>query len=113
MMAFDFGWSGQSSTTRFQGLSSGKTSSAARIASASGVSNITGLSIFGITALRMRSTRAGSPDTTGFFGSCDSATPAESRARTRNRMGTSRMRKRWHADDADEDRIEEDQKRLS
>src|SRR5213080_4459898 len=75
-MSFDFGCGGQSSTTRFHGLFSGNTSSAARMVSASGVSNDTGLSIFGIVALRMRSTRAGSPDTTGFFESSANATAA-------------------------------------
>ena len=44
----EFAGTGHSETTWFQGLSGGKTSRAARIASASGVSNITGLVIFGI-----------------------------------------------------------------
>ena len=47
-MFFEFGWSGQSETTGFHGLSGGKTSRAARIASASGVLNITGFVIAGI-----------------------------------------------------------------
>ena len=60
-MFFELGCSGQSSTTRFHGLSGGNTSSAEQMASASGVSNRIGLSIFGILAARMRSSRAGSP----------------------------------------------------
>ena len=51
---FEFGWSGQSSTSRFQGLSGGNTSRADRIASASGVSNETGVVIAGIFAALMR-----------------------------------------------------------
>ena len=43
----------------FQGLSGGNTSRAARMASASGVSNITGLSIAGILVVRSRSARSG------------------------------------------------------
>ncbi len=42
------GWTGIDEMSWFQGLSPGKTWSAARIASASGVSNITGFVIFGI-----------------------------------------------------------------
>ena len=61
MMFFELGCTGQSDTTWFQGLSGGKTSKAERIASASGVSNITGLAIGGIFAARIRANRAGSP----------------------------------------------------
>src|SRR5437867_10146786 len=39
------------------------------MASASGVSKEVGLSILGILAARMRASRAGSPETTDFFGS--------------------------------------------
>src|SRR5262249_30601110 len=88
MMSLDLGCSGQSSTTRFHGLSSGKTSSAARMASASGVSNDTGLSIFGMVALRMRSRRAGSPETTGL--GCWATPKAAS-----NKSGTQAVRRRF------------------
>src|SRR6516162_8503194 len=57
---FEFGWTGQSSITRFHGLFAGRTSRAEQIASASGVSNRIGLSMGGIFALWMRSRRAGS-----------------------------------------------------
>src|SRR5262249_6424569 len=66
MMLFELGCNGQSETSRFQGLSGGNTSRAETMASASGVSNITGLSNFGIFVDRMRSRRAGSPWTTDF-----------------------------------------------
>src|SRR3981189_164416 len=61
MMFFELGCTGQSSTTRFHALSGGNTSRADTMAPASGVSNRIGLSILGILAERMRSTRAGSP----------------------------------------------------
>src|SRR4051794_3512723 len=87
----EFGCVGQSSTTRFHGLSGGNTSRAEQMASASGVSNITGLVIAGILAERTRSTRAGSP-ATGFGGwaarATADATATTDRARTR--MGTSK-----------------------
>src|SRR5438094_195503 len=84
----EFGWSGQSSTTRFHGLSGGNTSRAEQIASASGVSKPTGLVTAGILALRMRSSRAGSPETTPFFGGSapTAATAAASETRV---IGTS------------------------
>ena len=63
MMFFELGWSGQSDTTRFHGLSGGKISSAETMASASGVLNRIGLSNFGILAALMRCRRAGSPPT--------------------------------------------------
>src|SRR3954454_1467071 len=62
----EFGWVGQSSTTRFHGLSGGNTSRAEQIASAPGVSNITGLVTAGTSTARIRSTGAGPPDTTAF-----------------------------------------------
>src|SRR4051794_19460155 len=74
----EFGWSGQSSTRRFHGLSGGNTSRAEQMASASGVSKLTGFVIAGILAARMRSRRAGSPAT--FFGG--SAAPATTAAST-------------------------------
>ena len=64
MIFFELECSDQSSMTKFQGLSGGNTSRADAIASASGVSNSIGLSILGITAARMRCSRAGSPWTT-------------------------------------------------
>src|SRR5262245_27132380 len=66
MMFFELGWSGQSDTSRFQGLSGGNTSRAETMASASVVSNGTGLSNLGILAARIRSKRAGAPWTTDF-----------------------------------------------
>src|SRR5438094_511175 len=66
MMFFELGCNGQSSTTRFHGLSGGNTSRAAQIASASGVLNSITLSIFGILSARMRASRAGSPVTLTF-----------------------------------------------
>src|SRR5262249_30321338 len=66
MMFFELGWSGQSETSRFQGLSGGNTSRAETMASASAVSNGTGLSDFGLFAARTRFKRAGSPWTTDF-----------------------------------------------
>src|SRR5262245_36505378 len=78
MMAFELGWSGQSDTTRFQGLSGGKTSRAETMASASAVSNMMGLSILGILAARMRARRAGSPLTlllAGLAGGAAGAAP--------------------------------------
>src|SRR5437764_13270030 len=105
----EFGWSAQSLTTRFHGLSSGNTSSAARIASASGVSNEIGLSIFGILALRMRSTRAGSPLTSGFFGSSATATThaASNTSGRRYRIGHLGRRRVLSTDFADERRFED------
>ena len=78
MIFFELGCSGQSSTTRFQGLSGGNTSSAEQMASASGVSNWIGLSIAGIFAARMRASRAGSPRTAaGTFVVTGGALPPE------------------------------------
>src|SRR3954471_10677603 len=71
----EFGWTGQSSTSWFHGLSGGNTSRAEQIASASGVSNDTGRSNFGIFAARSRSNRAGSEPAAGFGGSAGTAHP--------------------------------------
>src|SRR4051812_45571084 len=56
-MSFDLACTGQSVITAFHGLSGGKTSSAEQIASASGVSNMTGLLIGGIDADLIRASR--------------------------------------------------------
>src|SRR5262245_60658679 len=68
LISFDFGWSGQSAAGVFHGVSRGNTSSAARMASASGVSNTTGLSIFGIFAALIRSRRGGGSGAAGGTG---------------------------------------------
>src|SRR5215218_419593 len=82
----EFGWTGQSSTSWFHGLSGGNTSRAEQTASASGVSNETGLSIFGILAARSRSNRAGSVPAAGTGGSARAAQPTAARTATAARM---------------------------
>src|SRR3954469_12233478 len=74
--AFEFGWTGQSSTTRFHGLSGGNTSRADRMAAASGSSNETGFVMAGILAALMRATRAGSLATVPFAAGADEPPPA-------------------------------------
>src|SRR5438309_4901628 len=63
--AFELAATGQSSTSRFHGLSVGKTSRAERIGPAAGSSNETGLVIAGIFVDWMRLIRAWSPPTAG------------------------------------------------
>src|ERR1043165_84573 len=61
MMFLELEWTGQSSMTRFRGLSGGNTCKADTISSASGVPERMGLSIRGVLGSPGRSRLAGSP----------------------------------------------------